>query len=194
MRTESRVSEVGSPRRSTVIAPLRGRSALVRRASQMTNADRAPGGPATGQMSRRYAGGVRRTRPETIPGPGRQTVTIRIVDSCSGQQDLRAGSAPVLWAKRDSPTRLRRPSAPDFFFLVRRQTESTIGRLQKPINKPIILQVPNRDSNFVKMIRPVQGTFSGLQHPPDSDRFTLLIRRLGVRIPRGAPGQRLRWD
>ena len=139
-------------------------------------------------MSRRYAGGVRRTRPETIPGPGRQTVTIRIVDSCSGQQDLRAGSAPVLWAKRDSPTRLRRPSAPDFFFLVRRQTESTIGRLQKPINKPIILQVPNRDSNFVKMIRPVQGTFSGLQHPPDSDRFTLLIRRFRVRIPGGAPG------
>jgi hypothetical protein len=53
--------------------------------------------------------------------------------------------------------------------------------------KPIILQVPNRDANSAKLIRPVQGTFSGLQQPPDSDRFTLLIRRFRVRIPGGAP-------
>jgi len=46
--------------------------------------------------------------------------------------------------------------------------------------KPIILQVPNRDANSVKSIRPVQGTFSGLQHPPDSDRFTLFLRRSRV--------------
>ena len=126
-------------------------------------------------------------RPETIPGPGRQTERPASWTQFR-RHSLRAVSAPVLSAKRDGPTRPRRPSAPDFFFLVRRQTESTIRRLQKPIMKPIILQVPNRDSNFVKMIRPVQGTFSGLQHPPDSDRFTLLIRRFRVRAPIRAPG------
>jgi hypothetical protein len=43
---------------------------------------------------------------------------------------------------------------------------------------PIIPQAPNRDANSVKLIRPVQGTFSGLQHPPDSDRFTLEVEAL----------------
>src|SRR5664280_1877344 len=41
--------------------------------SRKPNRHRAPGGPATGQMSRREVGSVRRTRPVTIPGPGRQT-------------------------------------------------------------------------------------------------------------------------
>ena len=49
--------------------------------------------------------------------------------------------------------------------------------------KPIILQVPNRDANSAKMIRPGQAMFSGLQNAPDSDRFTLFLRRLRVRIP-----------
>ena len=56
--------------------------------------------------------------------------------------------------------------------------------------KPIILQVPNRDANSAKMIRPGQAMFSRLQNAPDSDRFTLLIRRFRVQIPGGAPGQR----
>jgi len=56
--------------------------------------------------------------------------------------------------------------------------------------KPIILQVPNRDANSAKMIRPGQAMFSRLQNAPDSDRFTLLIRRFWVRIPGGAPSKR----
>ena len=63
-------------------------------------------------------------------------------------------------------------------------------QIQKPIMKPIILHVPNRDANSAKSIRPGQAMFSGLQNAPDSDRFTLLIRRFWVRIPGGAPGQR----
>ena len=48
-------------------------------------------------------------------------------------------------------------------------------QVEKPIMKPIILQVPNRDANSAKLIRPGQAMFSGLQNAPDSDRFTLLI-------------------
>jgi hypothetical protein len=48
-------------------------------------------------------------------------------------------------------------------------------QVEKPIMKPIILQVPNREANSENSIRPVQGPFSGLQNAPDSDRFTLLI-------------------
>ena len=47
-------------------------------------------------------------------------------------------------------------------------------QVEKPIMKPIILQVPNRDANSAKSIRPGQAMFSGLQNAPDSDRFTLL--------------------
>src|ERR1035437_9495629 len=75
---------------------------------------------------------------------------------------------------------IRRPKkSPD-----RQQTDYN-PQVAHPIINPIILQVPNRDANSVKLIRPVQGTFSGLQNAPDSDRFTFLIRRLGGSSPPG---------
>src|ERR1022692_1871775 len=140
-------------------------------------------------MSRREAGGVRRTRPETIPGPGRQTG--RLASCISIPAGIVGRPAQLRFPRRNVTAELgcegnQRAPPTDFFFLgaaANGVTESTVRRLQKPRMKPIILQVPNRDSNSVKMIRPVQGTFSGLQHPPDSDRFTLFLRRLGCASP-----------
>src|ERR1035437_10204110 len=59
---------------------------------------------------------------------------------------------------------IRRPKkSPD-----RQQTDYN-PQVAHPIINPIILQVPNREANSGKSIRPVQGTFSGLQNAPDSD-------------------------
>jgi len=153
---------------------LRGGPTRVSWASRKRNRHRAPGGPATGQMSRREVGSVRRTRPVTIPGPGRQTGRA-------------ASWTPVPDDIVCAPSQLR-------FCLAKRNGRIRGGkwipgpgcglsclwcsckRNHNPqVTKPIILQAPNRDANSTKLIRPGQGPFSGLQNAPDSDRFTLLI-------------------
>src|SRR5664279_4364662 len=149
--------------------------------SRKPNRHRAPGGPATGQMSRREVGSVRRTRPVTIPGPGRQTG--RAASWTPLPDDIVCAPSQLRFcpAKRNGRIGGRSGSpgpAADSLAFGAAANGFHNPQVTKPIIKPIILQVPNRDANSENSIRPGQGPFNGLQNAPDSDRFTLLILSL----------------
>jgi hypothetical protein len=129
----------------------------------------------------------------TIPGPGHQTG--RTASWTPVPDDIVCAPSQLRFCPAKRNGRIRGGSgspgpAADSLAFGAAANGFHNPQVEKPIMKPIILQVPNRDTNSAKMIRPVQGPFSGLQNAPDSDRFTLLIRRFWVRIPGGAPGQR----
>jgi hypothetical protein len=138
--------------------------------------------------------GVRRTRPVTIPGPGRHAG--RSASCRPSPDDIVCVPIQLRFCGRNATAEFGCEGNPRadlrtflFSFLGAAANGFQNPQIQKPIMKPIILHAPNRDANSAKSIRPGQAMFSGLQNAPDSDRFTLLIRRFWVRIPGGAPGQ-----
>lgn len=122
-------------------------------------------------------------------GVKRDASCTPVLDASSGRR-LSSGSTGESPRPSSSAKGFRGPAYGLFLFSFLGAAVNGSGnpQVQKPIMKPIILQVLNRDANSAKLIRPGQAMFSGLQNAPDSDRFTLFLRRFWVRVPARAPG------
>ena len=117
-------------------------------------------------------GASRKPCPMKCPVTGRQT--IRSASCVAVPDGIACLPSQLRFCRRSVMAQLGPADHPHRTFLFGAAANGVHNpQVAKTHRKPIILQVPNRDSNSAKMIRPVQGTFSGLQHPADSDRFTL---------------------